>query len=86
LILGENTPLQNRDLRVAAPNDKNVPVKRKDEIIKHLLINPSLSAGELAVIFSVTDKTIKRDFAALKEDGRIKRVGSFKTGHWEVKQ
>jgi predicted HTH transcriptional regulator len=51
-----------------------------------LLSNPNLTAEELAARLSVTSKTIKRDFAALKNDGRIRRVGSDKTGHWEVIQ
>ena len=95
LILGENTPLKNRDLHVAALSEAdvpvksehvpvNVPVKRRDEIVKRLLINPNLTAGELSAIFSVTDKTIKRDFTALKNEGKIKRIGSDKAGHWEV--
>jgi len=62
----------------------NVPVKRKDESIKMLLANPNLTAEELASTFAVTAKTIKHDFTALKNGGRIKRGGSDKTGHWEV--
>ncbi|MFP3154012.1 Fic family protein [Lachnospiraceae bacterium ZAX-1] len=102
LLLDENNPLKNRDLRVSADNGmdvtenvpvkvENVPVKaanvlikRKDEIVKMLSVNPNLTAEELAGTFSVTGKTIKRDFATLKKDGRIKRVGSDKTGYWEV--
>ena len=97
LLLGESTALKNRDLHVFAlteidvpvnvpEKDKNVPVKRKDEIVKRLLDNPNLTAGELAAIFSVTDRTIKRDFTALKNENKIKRVGSDKVGHWEVIQ
>ena len=99
LLLGEKTSLKNRDLHVSTlsgidvpvivpVNSKNVPVivpvKRKDKIIKQLRINPNLTAGELAAIFSVTDKTIKRDFTTLKNEGKIRRVGSDKAGHWEV--
>ena len=101
LLLGESNPLKNRDLRVSIDSGVdvtanipvkfknvpvNVPVKRKDEIIKKLLFNPNLTAEELATTFSVTAKTIKRDFTALKNEGRIKRVGSDKTGYWEVVQ
>ena len=38
------------------------PVKRKDEIIKMLLVSPNLSAEELTTTFVVTAKTIGRDF------------------------
>ena len=99
LLLGTSTALRNRDLRVVVPTSEggpvnvpakaanvpgNVPAKRKGDIMKRLLVNPNLTASELAAIFSVAEKTIKRDFAALKNEGRIKRIGSDKTGHWLV--
>lgn len=37
----------------------------------------------MAGALGVTDKTIKRHLKALREQGRIRRVGSDKTGHWE---
>jgi len=101
LLLGESNTLRNRDLHILSEIETdipvnvpvktgnvpvNVPVKRKDEIRKMLLVNPNLTADELAVAFSVTAKTIKRDFTALKNEGKLKRVGSDKTGHWEIIQ
>ena len=92
LLLGENTSLKNRNLRIVPANvpvkvdnvPVNVPVKRKDEILNQLRANPQLTTGELAAIFGVSDKTIKRDFSSLKSECKIKRIGSDKTGHWEV--
>jgi hypothetical protein len=80
-VKAEGVPVKAGNVPVKA---EGVPVKRKDEIIKILCANQRLTAEELAVMFSVTSKTIKRDFAALKNDGKIKRVGSDKAGHWEV--
>ena len=61
-VKAENVPV-NVPVKV-----ENVPVKRKDEIIKMLLVNPNLTADDLSVAFSVTAKTIKRDFTALKSE------------------
>jgi len=79
-IVPKNVPVNDADVPVDAP------VKRKEEIIVQLLANPHLTAVEMASLFSVTEKTIKRDIAELKEEGKIIRVGSAKTGHWEVVQ
>ena len=45
--------------------------------------NPRLTARELAEFFSVDEKTVKRDFAFLKAQGKIRRIGSNKAGHRE---
>ncbi|GAB1481761.1 hypothetical protein MASR2M78_05760 [Treponema sp.] len=49
-----------------------------------LRTNPDATAQKMALALDVTDKTIKRHIKTLREQGRLKRVGSDKTGHWEV--
>jgi len=63
---------------------KNVPLKRLDQIVKSIQENRDITIDQLAQYFSVSAKTIKRDIAKLKDDGRVKRVGSLKSGYWEV--
>ena len=46
------------------------------------LVSGSLPAAALAL--GVADKTIKRHLKALREQGRIQRVGSDKAGHWDI--
>ena len=50
------------------------------EAIKNVPVN----VPNLASMLGVSEKTIKRDIAAMQSAGIIKRVGSDKTGHWEV--
>lgn len=64
---------------------KNVPIKRLNKIIEIISENKDITIVELANIFEVSDKTIKRDIAKLKEQNRLIRVGSLKSGHWKVK-
>lgn len=65
---------------------KNVPIKRVDKIVEIMSKNKNITIIELANILKVTDKTIKRDILKLKEQNIIKRIGSLKSGHWEVKK
>ena len=43
-----------------------------------------ISIAELALIMSVTKRTVDRDISWLKEHGYISREGNSKTGYWRV--
>jgi Fic family protein len=63
----------------------NVPVKEvSGKVLVLLRANPKATAEKMASALGVTDKTIKRHLKALREQGLIRRVGSDKTGHWEI--
>ncbi|PKO62820.1 MAG: hypothetical protein CVU24_02250 [Betaproteobacteria bacterium HGW-Betaproteobacteria-18] len=63
----------------------NVPVNElTDKILAMVRANPKVTAQKMALALGVTDKTIKRHLKALREQGRIQRVGSDKAGHWEI--
>ncbi|MCK9373756.1 MAG: Fic family protein [Sulfuricurvum sp.] len=63
---------------------RNVPKNRLNEILKLIEKNKEITSIQIAERLKVSDKTIKRDMATLKEQGRLQRVGSLKSGHWEV--
>ena len=54
------------------------------EAINNVPVNVPVNVPNLATMLGVSEKTIKRDIAAMQSVGIIKRVGSDKTGHWEV--
>jgi predicted HTH transcriptional regulator len=64
----------------------NVPLKRLDKIIEIISQNKDMTIMKLANILEVPDKTIKRDISKLKEQNRLIRVGSLKSGYWDVKE
>lgn len=64
--------------------NENVPKNRMDEIVKLIEKNKEITSIQIAERLKVSDKTIKRDIATLKEQVRLKRVGSLKSGYWEV--
>lgn len=47
-------------------------------------VNPKTTAQKVAHALGVTDRTIKRHLKTLRGQGRLRRVGSDKAGHWEV--
>jgi len=63
---------------------KNVPLKRLDKIIELIKENGNITTTQIALLCNVSSKTIKRDISKLKEAGKIKRVGSQKSGYWEI--
>lgn len=94
--MGESTPFIEFMLEMIlqsmqkAKNDvpknvpKDVPIKRLNKIVELVVKNRDITIAELANMLEVSDKTIKRDIAKLKEQNRLTRVGSLKSGHWEI--
>ena len=54
------------------------------EILKRLIESPAITQKELAEELKKSLRTIKRDMAALKEKGYIRRLNGKRNGKWEV--
>lgn len=61
----------------------NDPVK---QVLETIRITPNLSYNQIALKIGKSPATVKRALSRLKELNRIKRVGSDKTGYWEIIQ
>ena len=80
----ENTP---KDDTVNVPVNGTVKLSQLTERqyrIYEAIKNIPVNVPNLASMLGVSEKTIKRDIAAMQSAGFIKRIGSDKTGHWEV--
>lgn len=89
LLLGKNHVLKNREMHVRyvepvnTQNDPvNDPVKRS--ILHCLKLNAKANYNDLATQTGCSVSTIKRHIGELKKQGILIRVGSDKTGHWEI--
>ncbi|MBQ6229342.1 MAG: AsnC family protein [Prevotella sp.] len=58
------------------------PIKRK--LYQAILQDNSLNYAAYGAIIGVSEATVKRRLNEMKREGRILRVGSNKTGHWEI--
>ncbi len=63
---------------------ENVVENRSDKIINLIKQNNQISANQIAKLFSITERTAQRDLDKLKNQNKLKRIGSDKSGYWEV--
>lgn len=90
LLMNEMVELRNRDLHIEFKPE--VEVKNSDGTVngtvngtvKMIKANPKITLDELAAAIGKSRRTVARQIKQLQEDGVIRRVGSDKTGHWEV--
>lgn len=58
--------------------------QRKRRLLSGLKQNPYITQTDLAKELSLSRRTVQRIMKELMNDGKIKRVGSTRTGHWEI--
>ncbi len=54
------------------------------KIIDFMQSNPMITIAELTESVGITDRAIKKQIEKLRAEGRIRRIGPDKGGHWEV--
>ncbi len=88
LLLGENNRLKNQEMRLQN-NDTvktlNDTVKLQNDTVFDLIKQKNkITASEISERLKISLSTVKRKIKELKENGSIERIGSDKTGHWNV--
>ena len=59
-------------------------LKTENRIIELIKQDASVSTEHLGVILDISKRAVLKQIRKLKEQGRLKRVGPAKGGHWEV--
>ena len=54
------------------------------KILGFLKVEPNLTAEDLGQRIGITSRAVEKQIAKLKEEGRLRRIGSTKAGYWEV--
>ena len=55
-------------------------------VLDRIKDNPYASAKEISLILGYSKRQVERTIARLKEDGQIIRIGSNKSGYWELSE
>lgn len=58
--------------------------KSSQKIVNLMRADPNITIADLVRNVGITDRAIKKQIENLKVQGRIRRVGPDKGGHWEV--
>jgi ATP-dependent DNA helicase RecG len=53
-------------------------------VLESIKANNSIKSNQIAEMLSLTQRTVEKKIAELKNAGILKRVGSKKTGYWEI--
>ncbi|MGL2992945.1 Fic family protein [Flavobacterium sp. TSSA_36] len=96
LLLKENHSLKNRELHVHYVTPVNEPVKLEidtvkleidtvfDTVFDLIRHNNNITATEISELLKISLSTTKRKIKELKEQKKIERSGSDKTGNWKI--
>ena len=61
-----------------------IKIDNHTKVISILQNNPNATIAEINRLSGLSVRSIERIIAELKKDGKLKRLGSKKTGYWEV--
>ncbi len=82
-LLGQVDALSGHSPQVSGHLDPlNDPI---NDLINLLKVEPTAGYLSLSQTLGVSEATVKRALQRLKREGKIQRVGSKKSGHWEVR-
>jgi ATP-dependent DNA helicase RecG len=80
----ENQETAQENQETAQENQETAQENTRSKIIKLIKLNAYITKDELRFELKKADGTIKEHLSKLKNDGIIKRIGSTKSGKWEV--
>lgn len=84
LVSGEG-PDANRTTQETREKPREKPRERTRERIVALIAEfPTITTAELDERIGITAKGIEWQLGKLKADGRIRRIGPDRGGHWEI--
>ncbi|MCM1560290.1 MAG: winged helix-turn-helix transcriptional regulator [Butyrivibrio sp.] len=64
-------------------NKKSLNIRRR-KILEEMRDNPNITTEELRKILGVSKTAVENNISFLRENGYIERIGSKKTGYWNV--
>ena len=83
-LLNQMTDSATDDAILDADGANHGADNMESRLLSGLKQNPYITQTDLAKELSLSRRTVQRIMKELMNDGKIKRVGSTRTGHWEI--
>jgi len=58
--------------------------KTGDRVLEMLLQTPGMTIPDLAEALAISTRAVEKQIVRLRNEGRLRRIGPAKGGHWEV--
>lgn len=71
-------------LPIGNENGNDVGNEKSDKILKRITQDPRIKLDEIVAQTGISKRTVSREMKKMQEDGLLKRVGSARSGHWEI--
>ncbi|MCX8481825.1 MAG: Fic family protein [Sediminibacterium sp.] len=84
LILHKNYALKNRVLHMLADTVNDTVKLQIDTVFSLIKEDNKITANEISDRLKLSLSTVRRKIKELRENGKIQRIGSDKTGFWEI--
>ena len=85
MLLAISETLEKNTQKNAPINALINPTKTPDAVLMLIKDNPKITRKQIADILQKDVRTIGRSIALLQKMGKLKRIGSNKSGHWQIK-
>lgn len=89
LLLKENYSLKNREMHIQHSDTVNDTVKSQNDTVNDTVFSlikqdNKITATEISERLKMSLSTVRRKIKELKEQGKLERIGSDKTGYWKI--
>jgi len=75
---------QGKDTGISQLSSEKGSEKSSEKVLFLVKANKFLSAQEIAKHLNLTSRAVEKTIAILRKQGRLKRIGPAKGGHWEI--
>jgi len=84
LLLNGNYSLKNREMHILADTVNDTVKLQNDTVFSLIKQDKNITANEISERLEISLSTVRRKIKELRNNGKIERIGSDKTGYWKI--